>query len=107
MKNKTECLNPRSGRAIQIDSDTYSLFSKAIYHVLYGGKELTFEEITDGIDECFRENKTRFEGSVGWYAITVKNDMESRGLIEAIESKGRKLNRLTKQKPAKQGKADR
>ena len=42
------------------------------------------------------KKKTIFDGAVEWYAITVKNDMEARGLIEVFTEKGKKLHRIKK-----------
>jgi hypothetical protein len=83
---------------MNIDGTTYELFSKAIYHLLKAGKELTFTQITEGIAARFEEQKTSFHGSVEWYTVTVKNDMQSRGIIEAILIKGKKLHRLRNRK---------
>jgi hypothetical protein len=35
---------------------------------------------------------------VDWYAITVKNDLQAKGIIEAYTEKGKKLHRLGKAK---------
>jgi hypothetical protein len=96
VSKKVECLNPNTGGRMNIDKQTYDLFSKAIYHSLKAGKELTYSQIVEGIKNCFKEQKTKFDGSVGWYAVTVKNDMEARGVIEAVTIKGKKLYRLKK-----------
>ena len=93
---KTECLNPNTGGRMNIDKDTYTLFSKAIYHTLQKGKALTFTQMVEGVDDCFKKQKTRFDGSVSWYAVTVKNDMEARDLIEVFTEKGKKLHKLKK-----------
>lgn len=94
-KGKAECLNPNTGRKMNIDSDIYNLFSKAIYHTLKEAKKgISFTEITDGVEECFRKKKTVFKGAVAWYTVTVKNDMEVRGVIEIFMERGKKLHRL-------------
>lgn len=93
---KTECLNPNTGGRMNIDSETYDLFSKAIYHELKKNSPLTYTQIVEGIHDCFRQQKTKFNGSVEWYAVTVKHDMHARGIIEVYTEKGRKLHRLAK-----------
>ena len=93
---KVECLNPETGHRMNISKSTYELFSKAIYHVLKGSKPLSFSEIEEGVYDCFKKQKTDFKGSVGWYTVTVKKDMESRNVIESYMEKGRKLHRLKK-----------
>ena len=95
---KVECINPNTGHRMNIDAGTYELFSKAIYHTLKGNKELTFTQIVEGVKECFQQKKTIFIGSVEWYAVTVKNDLESKGIIEVFTQKGKKLHRLAERK---------
>jgi hypothetical protein len=93
---KIECLNPNTGGRMNIDKGTYDLFSKAIYQTLKKGQPLTYTQIVEGIHDCFKQQKTKFDGSVEWYAITVKHDMYARGIVEVFTEKGKKLHRLKK-----------
>jgi hypothetical protein len=92
---KTEIVNPRTGRRMNIDKNTYDVISKAIYHELKKKKALTWTELADGVKECLRTKKIAFEGSVEWYAVSVRNDMESKGLIRKYKENGRLLNALS------------
>ena len=93
---KIECINPHSGHKMNIDKDIYDLFSRAIYHTLKeNGQGISFTDIVNGVKKCFKKEKTFFKGSVDWYAITVKYDMEASGVIEVFTEKGKKLNRLS------------
>ena len=94
--SKVTCLNPNTGGQMNISKDIYDRFSKAIYHTLKKNGPLTYTEIVEGIRDCFREEGKAFEGSVSWYAITVKHDMHARGIIEVFQEKGKKLHRLKK-----------
>ena len=91
---KVECLNPNTGGRMNIDKTTYDLFSKAIYHTLKKDGALTFTQMVEGVYDCFKQQKTKFDGSVEWYAVTVKNDMQVRGVIETFTEKGKKMHRL-------------
>ena len=94
---KIECLNPNTGRKMKIDGKIYEIFSKAIYHTLKKNKEgITYTDIVNGVKKCFKEERTAFKGSIGWYAVTVKHDMEATGAIESFTEKGKKLHRLKK-----------
>jgi hypothetical protein len=93
---KIECLNPNTGGRMNIDKKTYELFSKAIYHTLKKNQPLTYTQIVEGIEDCFKQQKTKFDGSVSWYAVTVKHDMHARGIIDVFTEKGKKLHRITK-----------
>ena len=92
---KMECLNPNTGRKMNIDADVYDLFSKAIYHTLKKNKQaITYTDMVRGVKQCFKEKRTGFKGSVAWYAVTVKNDMVANNVIEAFTEKGKKLHKL-------------
>jgi hypothetical protein len=93
---KVECLNPNTGRRMNIDKPTYDLFSKAIYHTLKKEGAISFTALVEGIEDCFQQQKTKFDGAVGWYAVTVKHDMQARGVIDVFTEKGKKLHRLKK-----------
>ena len=96
-KNKTECLNPNTRSRISIDSALYELFSKAIYNTLKKEKKgITYTEIVNGIKKRFTEQKTRFNGSVEWYAVTVNHDMVAKDIIETWIEKGTRLHKLKK-----------
>ena len=94
VSSKIECLNPNTGGRMNIDKTTYDLFSKAIYHTLKKNQPLIYSQIVEGIYDCFKQQKIKFNGSVSWYAVIVKHDMHARGMIEVFTEKGRKFHRL-------------
>ena len=94
--SKVECLNPNTGGRMKIDKKIYDLFSEAIYGILKKNQPLTYSQIVEGIYDCFTQQKTKFDGSIEWYAVTVKHDMHARGVIEVYTEKGEKLHRLKK-----------
>ena len=96
ISGKVECLNPNTGGKMNIDAAIYELFSKAIYGVLKAKQGIAYTEIVNGIRKCFKQQETIFKGSVEWYAVTVKKDMEANGIIEVYMEKGKKLHRLKK-----------
>jgi len=92
---KVECLNPNTGRKMNVDAHTYDFFNKAIYHTLKKEKQpISYTDIVNGVQKCFKEQKTTFKGSLEWYTVTVKHDMEATGLVESFIEKGKKLHRL-------------
>ena|SRR5678815_1332303 len=91
---KVECLNPNTGGRMKIDKDVYDLFSKAIYHTVKSGKAITYTQIVEGVNDCLKKQKTKFNGSVGWYTVTVKHDMHARGILKVYTEKGKKLHSL-------------
>jgi hypothetical protein len=93
---KTECRNPNTGSRMNIDAATYQLFAKAITHTLQGGKQLTYTQLVTGVKDFLQQQQINFGGSVEWYSVTVKNALQSEGIIEVFTRKGRKLHRLIK-----------
>lgn len=93
---KVECLNPNTGRRMNIAKDTYELFSKAIYHTLKEKGAMTFTDMVNGVHDCFRKQKTEFDGAVEWYTVSVKNDLHARGVIDVYTEKGKKMHHLKK-----------
>ena len=96
-QEKIECVNPNTGRRMQIDADTWNLFYAAIKHSLKGGKKLSFTEMLEGIYDYLEKKKIDFNQSVGWYAVTVKNDLEVRNVIKVYTEKGKKLHELNRE----------
>ena len=43
----------------------------------------------EGVQNCFKQQKTKFVSSVGWYAVTVKNDRQANNVIEVVTEKGK------------------
>ena len=93
---KVECLNPNTGGRMNIDKKIYNLFSKAIIKTLENNKPLTYTQIVEGIEDYFKQQKIKFDGSISWYSVTIKHDMHARGVIEVFSEKGKKLHRLSK-----------
>ena len=93
---KTTTTHPRTGSGFNIDSDIYIPFKAAILQSLKGSKGKTFTELTDDVVKIIRKKLPGFKGSVPWYTISVRLDLETRGIVETFTEKGKKLNRLKK-----------
>ena len=91
--NKALCRNPNTGTAIHIDKDIYILFEKTIRNVLKKNPALTFGEMMEAVHLQFTKDKTSFKKSVEWYGVTVKNDLQSRGMIVVWMEKGKKRHK--------------
>ena len=91
---KVELINPNTGRRMNIDKAIYDTISKAIYHTLKKQGAITFTQLQEGVEECLKEQKTKFDGNVGWYTVSVKHDMHARGVIDVFTEKGKKLHHI-------------
>jgi hypothetical protein len=90
---KILCRNPNTGSVMYIGGDIYTLFEDAIRKVLKKNPAMTFGEMTEAVHRQFAKDKTTFSKSVEWYGVTVKNDLQCRGLVEVWMEKGKKRHR--------------
>jgi hypothetical protein len=90
---KILCRNPNTGSAINISEDIYILFENAIRKVLVKNPAMTFGEMMEAVHLQFNKDKTPFNKSVEWYGVTVKNDLQCRGLVEVWMEKGKKRHK--------------
>jgi hypothetical protein len=71
----------KSGRSV--NEEDYTLFANAIVSALRR-KERTHTEL---VNELTKRLNGTFAGNVSWYAMTVKLDLEARGVIARRSSK--------------------
>lgn len=88
--------HPVTGTERKFDSSIYEPFKAAIIQSLKGSKGKTFTELTDDVVKIIRKKMPGFKSSVPWYTISIRLDLETRGIVETFVEKGKKLNRLKK-----------
>jgi hypothetical protein len=88
--------HPVTGTTKQFDADVYEMFKKAILKILQNSRGTTFTELADAVSEYIRRKHPTFKGSSPWYTISVRQDLETRGIVETFSEKGQKLSRLRK-----------
>lgn len=93
---KVTTTHPRTGSRFSIDSAIYNPFKTAILQSLKGSKGKTFTELTDDVVKTIRKKMPEFNKSIPWYTISIRLDLETRGLVETFTEKGKKLNRLAR-----------
>ena len=81
---------------MKIDAAIYEPFKAAIMQSLKGSKGKTFTELTDDVVKIIKKKMPTFKKSIPWYTISIRLDLESRGIVETFTEKGKKLNRLKK-----------
>jgi len=94
MKAKTITTHPRTGSEFAIDSAIYEPFKAAILQSLKGSKGKTFTELTDDVVRIIKKKIPDFKKSIHWYTISIRLDLETRGIVETFVEKGKKLNKL-------------
>ena len=106
---KSTTTHPRSKREMKIDASVYETFKAAIIQSLKGskarltgknknnegGQGKTFSQLTDEVTKTIRKKMPGFKKSIPWYTITIRLDLETRGLVETFTENGIKLNRIT------------
>lgn len=99
--DKSITTHPRSKREMKIDSSVYEPVKAAILQSLKGSKGKTFTELSDDVVKIIRKKipvpiAIGIKKSIPWYTITIRLDMETKGVVETFVEKGIKLNRLKK-----------
>jgi len=85
-EEKITTLHPQGKTGRTISKEKYETIKQAILSTLEE-KELTHNELFEQLN---KDLGGKFEGNIGWYAETVKLDLEARKLIERINSKPQK-----------------
>jgi hypothetical protein len=83
MNDKVLTKHPLGKSGKSITRQNYDLFKGAIVGAL-NGRELTHTEL---VDQLYKSLNGRFSGNIGWYAETVKLDLEAGKVIERTSSK--------------------
>lgn len=67
---------------VSIDKGKYDALKNALLNYLKTKGESTHTEILQAINQDFKKNKIKFEGSVDWHLEWVKLDLEARKEIK-------------------------
>jgi len=86
--------HPVTGTERQFDVAIYEPVKAAILQSLKGSKGKTFTELTNDVIKIIRKKMPEFKRSVPWYTISIRLDLETKGIVETFIEKGKKLNRL-------------
>ena len=88
--------HPVTGTERKFDAAIYEPVKAAIIQSLKGSKGKTFTELTDDVVKIIKKKMPGFKGSIPWYTISIRLDLETRGIVETVTEKGKKMNRLKK-----------
>ncbi len=91
---KVTVTHPETGTERKFDAAIYKPFKAAILQSLKGSKGKTFTDLTDDVVNIIHKKMPGFTKSIPWYTISVRLDLETRGIVETFVEKGKKLNRL-------------
>ena len=96
LSDKIITTHPVSGRKMNIDSTIYNSFKAVILKSLKGSKGKTFTELNNDVNKIIKKQLSGFNGSVSWYTITIRLDLEAKGIIETFVLNGKKLAKIRK-----------
>lgn len=81
MSDRILTKHPDGKNGVNIDIKKYQMVRNTLTFILKEHPEITYQELNK---EAITRLKGKFEGSISWYVVTVKLDMEARGIIERI-----------------------
>lgn len=88
MSEKIQCLHPQGKNGVRIDRAKYDPIREAILAVLEAEGPCRFMRLAERVEDRLGDS---FPGSVSWYTITVKLDLEARGVVERVRQGGADL----------------
>ncbi len=95
MSEKIYAITPNEGKqGVNLDRDKYQAIYDGIVTVLRKHEDFPLKTLYKAVTEELSEP---FDGSVSWYTMTVKLDMEARGIIEQVPGKKPQHLRLSSQ----------
>ena len=93
---KITVTHPVTGTTRKFDAAIYEPVKDAILHSLKNSKGMCLSDLTDKVGSIINKKMPGFTKSIPWYTISIRLDLETRGIVETFTEKGRKLNRLRK-----------
>lgn len=80
-EEKILTLHPGGKKGTNISLAKYNLIKDAMLEMIQKEKEITYQDLSDQLEKKLQPT---FDGRVIWYVVTVKLDLETRGIIERI-----------------------
>ena len=80
-EEKILTLHPQGKKGVNILKRRYDQIKSYILETIQEYEEITFDQLSDlGVTDL----RDKFDGKVLWYIVTVKLDLEARGVIERV-----------------------
>ena len=92
MRETVEARHPDPAKqGVSVDAGKYRTVRVAIEGVLHETGPLRYSALVEKVKERIADS---FDGSVPWYTITVKLDLEARGVVERVPGERPQVVRL-------------
>jgi len=86
-------LHPAGKKGVNIDREKYDAIKEYLIAQITKAGEITYSDLND---MAIIDLANTFSGSIPWYVVTVKLDLEARGVIERIPKTSPHKVRLVK-----------
>lgn len=80
-EQKILTLHPAGKKGTNISLAKYNVIKDAMLQIIQQAEEITYQDLSDQME---KDLQPTFDGKVIWYVVTVKLDLEARGIIERI-----------------------
>jgi len=91
--NKILTLHPQGKKGVNLLKRRYDIIKDFIIDTIEKNGEISFSKLNDLAVEKLTKS---FDGKVIWYMVTVKLDLEARGIIERVEKTSPQILKLKK-----------
>lgn len=84
-------LHPRGKNGVNILKRRYDQIKDTLISILEESGEMEFKQLNVQATNRLRDS---FDGKLTWYVVTVKQDLEARGIIQQAQGRGSQRVRL-------------
>ena len=81
LDEKILTLHPAGKKGVNILRRRYDTISSFLLDTVETKGEITYQELNDLAEE---ELTASFDGKISWYVVTIKLDLEARGILERV-----------------------
>lgn len=74
-------LHPQGKKGVNILKTKYEQIRETMLAIIDANGDIPFQELTEQLQQ---QLSGRFDGKIIWYSVTVKQDLEARGIIEQL-----------------------
>ncbi len=81
LSDKILTMHPQGKKGVNISRKKYDTIRTFILKTMKKNKRISYQDLNDLAEEKLADS---FEGSIPWYVVSVKLDLEARNIIERI-----------------------
>jgi len=81
LSDKIQTMHPQGKKGVNISRQKYDTIRTFILKAIKKNKRISYQDLNDLAEQQLADS---FDGSIPWYVVTVKLDLEARKVIERI-----------------------